>query len=230
MSDHSLPACVTEVFGCSGSGKTTLVYRYLLNRATPQPLNENPAACIFIFDWKLEAERRLGIPAVTTAHGCENALAGRWVVFNPHPSFPGDKRVKNPEGEWVMNDERMALRWFCKWVFEVSQRGPGKKVLYIDELKNFASKFYVPPEIDRIARMGRAENLELVLSTQYPRDYHADLRSAVTEWICFKTTEPAELDAVRPYFPGVDKVATLNKGQFIGYNRDNGEELAGKVF
>lgn len=144
--------------------------------------------------------------------------------------FPGTERIRNPEGEMVLNDERAALRWFAKWVFQVSTRGPGKKILYVDELKNFASKFYVPPEINRVARMGRAENLELVTSTQYPRDYHTDLRSAVTEWICFSTTEPAELDAVRPYFAGVDAVARLSKGEFISYNRENGEIRPGKIF
>ena len=230
MPDYSLPPSVILSSGRSGCGKTSFVFRYLVNRASEQKLNPARAACIFIFDWKLEASRRLGIPAVTTLHGCESALASRWVVFNPHPMFPGTERIRTPEGEWGMNDERAALRWFSRWVFEVSTRGPGKKILYVDELKNFASKFYVPPEINRIARMGRAENLELVISTQYPRDYHTDLRSAVTEWICFNTTEPAELDAVRPYFAGVDAVARLRKGEFISYYRENGETLAGKIF
>ena len=102
--------------------------------------------------------------------------------------------VANAEGEKVLNDEKMALRWFCQWVFGVCQRGPGKKILYIDELRNFVSKFSLFPEVSRIARMGRAEHLELLSSTQYPRDYHTDLRGAVTEWVCFNTEEPAELD------------------------------------
>ena len=66
--------------------------------------------------------------------------------------------------------------------------------------------------------------------TQYPRDYHTDLRGAVTEWVCFNTEEPAELDSVRPYFAGVDRVAALPRGSFIAYNRDSGAELAGKLF
>jgi len=52
----------------------------------------------------------------------------------------------------------------------------------------------------------------------------------VTEWVCFNTIEPGELDAVRPYFRGVDQVAGLPKGSFIGYNRESGEELAGRLF
>jgi hypothetical protein len=230
MSDFSLPARVTLGFGRSESGKTTFCYRYLVNAATLQDANPDPAVCIFVFDWKLEAERRLGIPAVTTEHGCEAALAERVVIFNPHIMFPGTDYMRNAEGDRVLNDEKQAFRWFCQWAFAASQRGPGRKIIYLDELRQFASKFYVPPELNRIARLGRAENLELLTSTQCPRDYHADLRSNVTEWVCFNTTEPGELDAVRPYFPGVDTAAQLPKGSFISYNRNSGAELRGKLF
>jgi hypothetical protein len=229
MPDYSLAPCVTLVFGRSGSGKTSFCFRYLVNALAAQAANHDPAACVFIFDWKLEASQRLGIAPCGTVAQCEAALGTRIVVLNPHVMFPGDQFV-NQEGERVLNDEKQALRWFGKWVFEVSRRGPGRKILYIDELRNFASKFSVPPEISRIARMGRAENLALLSSTQYPRDYHTDLRGAVTEWVCFNTEEPAELDAVRPYFAGVDRVAALPRGSFIAYNRDSGAELAGKLF
>ncbi|MGH7939450.1 MAG: hypothetical protein ACREE6_09275 [Limisphaerales bacterium] len=60
--------------------------------------------------------------------------------------------------------------------------------------------------------------------------YHRDLRAEVTEWICFSTDEPGDLDAVRPYFSGVDRVAQLPRGSFIAYNRDSGAELAGRLF
>lgn len=42
--------------------------------------------------------------------------------------------------------------------------------------------------------------------------------------------EPGELDAVWPYCRGVDKVANLPRGQFIGYNGETGAELAGRLF
>ncbi|MEI7807963.1 MAG: hypothetical protein WCJ07_05715 [Verrucomicrobiota bacterium] len=216
MSDYSLPPCVTLVFGRAGSGKTTFAFRYLVNAATEQPENTNPAACIFIFDWKLEAAARLAIEPCGTAAQCEAAVGTRWVVFNPFIMFGHDLKA--------------AFRWFCHWVFEVSRRGPGKKIIYIDELWHFADVQSLPAELEKIARMGRAENLELLSSTQHPRDYHRDLRAEVTEWVCFNTIEPGELDAVRPYFRGVDQVAGLPKGSFIGYNRESGEELAGKLF
>ena len=146
------------------------------------------------------------------------------------------KRRYLPAG-WCSNpfvmfgeDQRAAFRWFCHWAFEVSRRGPGKKVFYVDELWHFADAQSLPAELEKIACIGRSENLELLSSTQHPRDYHRDIRAEVTEWICFNTTEPGGLDAVRPYFRGVDRVAELPRGSFIGYNRESGAELAGKLF
>jgi hypothetical protein len=231
MSDFSRPANVTLSFGRSESGKTTFCFRYIVNALTPQPANPEPAACAFIYDWKLEAEKRLGIPAVTTRHGCEAALASRVVIFNPHITFPGTELVRPPEGgEKVLNDYRHGVRWFCEWVFEVCKRGPGRKIIYLDELREFQSKFYLPHEIGRIARMGRAEGLELLTSTQFPRDYHSDLRGSVTEWVCFSCTEENELEAVRQYFSGVDVAKTLPKGHFVSWNRNSGAQITGKLF
>ena len=187
-----------------------------MNVSTEQPANANPAACVFIFDWKLEAAQRLGLPPAGTAAQCEAAVPTRWVVFNPNVMF--QERQKD------------AFRWFCQWVFEVSRRGPGKKVLFVDELWRFVDAQNLPAELERVFRMGRSENLELLTATQHPGDYHRDLRAEVTEWVCFSTDEPGDLEKVRAYFRGVDRVAALPRGQFIAYNRESGAELAGQVF
>ena len=229
--DHSLPASVTNVVGCSGSGKTTFCYRFIVNVLTPQAANDDPAACVFIYDWKGEAERRLGIPAITTLDGWKPALANRIVIFNPHPMFPGTSLIRPPEGgEKVLNDYRHGERWFCDRVFEDCKSGPGRKIVYLDELKEFQSVNYLPHEIGRLARLGRACGCQLLSSTQFPRDYHKDLRGSVTEWVCFSCTEPVELDAVRPYFSGVDVAASLPKGEFVAFNRNSGATLGGKLF
>jgi DNA helicase HerA-like ATPase len=106
----------------------------------------------------------------------------------------------------------------------------GQKVLFLDELWRFVNAQQLPAELEKVARMGRAENLELLTATQHPRDYHRDIRSEVTEWVCFHTTEPDDLDAVRPYFSGGDCVTALARGSFISYNRENGAEPWGKIF
>ena len=91
----------------------------------------------------------------------------------------------------------------------------------MDELWRFVDAHSLPAELEKVARMGRAEGLELLTATQHPRDYHRDLRAEVTKWGCFNTFEPGELAAVRPYFGGVDRVASLSRGHFIAYNRES---------
>ena len=102
----------------------------------------------------------------------------------------------------------------------------------IDELRRFipSRSDLIPLEVDQLFREGRIENIELVLSTQYPRDFAKTIREEVTEWICFNINEPDNLDAVRPYFPGVDVAATLQRGEFVAYNRESGAQLRGKLF
>jgi DNA helicase HerA-like ATPase len=144
-------------------------------------------------------------------------VPSRWVCLNPLVMWSGAQ----------MND---AFRWFCRWAFEVSKRGPGKKIFFCDELWRFTDARTLPDELENIVRAGRVENLELCTCTQHPRDYHRDIRAEVTEWVCFNTVEESDLDAVRQYFSGVDRVANLPRGTFISYNRESGEELAGRLF
>lgn len=229
MPDYSLPAHCTLVVGKSGEGKTTFCYRFLANAVTVQAANPDPAACVFIYDWKNEAAARFGLNAVTTEHGIESALASRFVIFNPHLMFPGDQEVRW-QGEKVLNDHQQGCLWFCQKVCEISQRGPGRKIVYLDETREFASRHYVPPELSRMFRMGRVENIQLLTSTQFPSDFHADLRGSVTEWVCFKIDERVHLDALRDYLPNPERLTLLPAGSYIARNARSGGELAGRLF
>lgn len=208
MPDWTLPNCITLVCGQGSYGKTTFSLRYLLNA---------PAACRFIFDDRGQAADRLKLKRCGTERECELAVPTRWVCLNPHIMFPGSK----------LSD---GFNWFNYWCFEVSKRGPGRKILFADELWQWCDGRTFPEHFENNVRTGRVEGLELLACTQRPRDYHRTIRSQVTEWVCFNMTEPDDLKAVKPYFPGVDKAATLQRGQFIGYNRETGAELVGRVF
>ena len=164
----------------------------------------------------MEASQRLDPATCGTAAECEAARSARWVIFNPFVMFGHDLKAE--------------FRWFCHWVFPVSQHGPGKQIFYVDEMWKFAAAQSLPEALQQVARLGRAENLELLSATQHPRDYHRDIRAEVTEWVCFSMTEPGKLDSVRPCFRGVDRVAELSRVSFIAYSRERGEELAGKLF
>ena len=206
--DYSNPSRLTLIVGQGSSGKTTFGLRYLLN---------GNFACRFIFDDRGQVADRLKLKPAGTAKECEEALATRWVCLNPHVMFPGDKL-------------KAGFRWFCQWAFGCAQRGPGQKVLFIDELWQWCDGLSIPTELENVARTGRVHGLELITATHSPRDYHRDLRRLVTEWVCFNTVEPADLDAIRPYYSAVDKCAQLPRGSFLAYNRESGAELAGRLF
>ena len=207
MSDWSKPLVLTLVAGQGDSGKTTACFRYLLNQ---------PAAAYFIFDDRGQAAQRLSMRHCNTQKECEAALATRWVCFNPNFMFPGSKLYDG-------------FRWFCKWALAVSQRGTGRKILFVDELWQWVDARSSPDELQDVVRTGRAEELELLNATHSPSEFHISIRRLVTEWICFGMKEPRDLDAVRPYFSGVDRCRNLKKGEFIAYNRNSGGELAGKI-
>ncbi len=206
--DYKNPARITLIVGRGSSGKTTFGFRYLLN---------GQFACRFIFDDRGQAADRLKLRPAGTARECEEALATRWVCFNPHVMFEGDRL-------------RDGFRWFCQWAFECCKRGAGQKVLYVDELWQWSNHLAIPRELENVARTGRIHGLELVTATHGPRQYHRDLRSLVTEWVCFSFIEPLDLEAVRPYFPGVDRCPALPPGSFLAYAPQESAELAGKVF
>ena len=207
MSDYTLPPCSTLLCGMTGSGKTTFALRYLLNVS---------AACRFVFDDLGQCAARLKLPHAGTAAELEAALATRWVIFNPHRMFPGDTAG--------------AFRFFCQWAYDCSRRGPGKKVLLVDELWKFCSPNQIPKELAVVAQPGRVENLELVTATQLPHKIHASISGQSTELVCFRLDEPLALDKVQELGADRDAVQGLPLGSFIAWNRLSRARLDGKVF
>jgi len=207
MADYTLPPANTLIVGMTGSGKTTFALRYLLNA---------PAACRFIFDDLGRAATRLRIRPACTALEIEQALATRWVVFNPHRMFPGD--TKN------------AFRWFCRWVYDASRRGPGKKLLLVDEVWQWQDNMQLPRELALCAQTGREENLELVCATQLPHKVNAAITGQSTELVAFRVCEPLALARVAELGADRAEVSGLPLGSFVSWNRLSGGKLAGKVF
>ena len=191
----------------TGSGKTTFALAYLQNVA---------AACRFVFDDLGQCSARLKLPAAGTASELESALATRWVVFNPHRMFPG-----NIEG---------AFRFFCQWAYDASRRGPGKKVLLVDELWKFCSPNQIPKELAIVAQTGRVEDLELLTATQLPHKIHASITGQSTELVCFRLDEALALDKVEEL--GADRAAvqSLPLGSFVALNRLSRGRIVGKIF
>ena len=113
MPDYSNPPNITVIFGKAGSCKTSFAFSYLLNVKN--------VACRFIFDDRGQAAARLRLKPCGDVDECNAALGTRWVCFNPHAGYGGDRF---PE----------AFRWFCDFTFQASRRGPGRKILLVDEI------------------------------------------------------------------------------------------------
>jgi hypothetical protein len=210
MPNYANPRSIILVFGAGECGKTGFAIKYVLNV---------PASCRFIFDHKGQIAHRLKLKACGTAAECEAAVPTGWVVFNPFIMFQAHQLVD-------------AFRWFCFWAMQVSDRDNGqhKKILFVDELWELTDNRTLPVELETIVRTGRHVNLEFLSCTHQPREYHVLIRSQVTEFVAFNTVEPYQLEAIRPYWSGVDQAAALGKGEFIAVNRESRAELRGRLF
>ena len=209
MPDFTRPPCSTLLVGMTGSGKTTFAIRYLLNAPD--------VACRFIFDDQNRTAPRLKLPPCHTAAQLEAALASRWVCFSPHRMFPGNVK--------------MGFRWFCHWVFNCAQRGPGEKIVSIPEAWKFCTENAIPFEFASICNEGRELGIQTLIDTQHPSLLNSAITGASTELVCFKLIDDDDLREVRRMRPAdAAAVSALPLGSFLAYNRLSGASLAGRLF
>lgn len=208
MGDFRLEPANTLIVGMTGSGKTTFAIRMLLNYPN--------VVCRFIFDDLGRAAKRLNAIPAYTARQVEEALATGWVIFNPHRMFPGETKT--------------AFCWFCDWVYNASCRGPGKKLLHVDEVWQWQDGRSIPKELAMCAQTGREEGIELVLATQLPHRVNDAITGQSTELVCFRLDEEKALDRIEELRADRTLVQELPLGSFISYNRLTRGTIRGKLF
>ena len=212
----------TTVVGMSGSGKTTAVILYLLN-VEPEP------ACRFIFDDENQNAPRLRLKPCFTEAELEASLVGRWSVFNPERMFPPRDNDRS-----LYDAKRRAFRAWCKWVYEVCQRGPGKKIISIPEIWRFCTPDSIPPEFAALMQLGRSHGVHVICDTQRPELVNESVLGQTTELICFKIspTAPEALRTIRKLAPQVPQIEKPEwpRGQFWSWNVLSGATLTGRVF
>ena len=207
MSDFTTAPANTLIVGMTRSGKSTAAIKFLLN--------SNPA-CRFLFDESSRWSRRLRLRPAYTAAECEAALVTRWVCFNPLRMFPDNYAA--------------AFDWFCNWTFNCATRGPGEKILAIDELWLWVNNRVMPRNFRLCTQAGSEYGLRILALTQEPHNVNSSVVGQTTELICFRLQEPKAWDCVKALGADVERVKNLPLGSFISYNRLSGGSLAGRVF
>jgi hypothetical protein len=164
-------------------------------------------------------------PCYSQAH-LESSLATRWSAFNPHKML----------GQFG-GDPKKSFRWWCKWVFHVAARGPGKKIVSIPEVYRHCNEDSIPPELALLAQAGRELGIELVCDTSTPEKLNGSLTGACTEIVLFRLITPMSVKAMQNIFSyaGIAEDAraascAVPLGSFKGWNRISGGSLGGRVF
>lgn len=222
MGDFTLEPAGTFIVGMTGSGKSTFAYRLLLN--SPD------VVCRFVFDDLGRAAVRLGAQPACTAHELEQAVPTGWVIFNPHKMFPPDLAKPKNVNDLRWTPTKAAYQWFCRWVYDVSKRGPGRKQFLTDEVWQWQNGFYLPPELSMVTQAGREEGIEFICATQRPNRVNDAISGGAAELVCFRLQQRRHLVAIEELDANPDEVSQLPLGHFISYNRLNGAVLRGKVF
>jgi hypothetical protein len=198
---------VTLVCGQSGSGKTTFALRYLVNAPD----------LVARFAWDVDGQisSRLGVPAAVDPEELEASLADGWTVFDPHAMFPG----RLAEG----------FAWFCGWVFEACGRGPGRKVLLVDEVWRYCSPTAIPPTLAECVQTGRVRGLSSMFATQRPNRINESITNETTELVCFRLQGANALRVVQELGAPAE-VASLPPGAWIARDLRLGGSLRGALW
>lgn len=193
--------------GASGTGKTTFALRYLVN---------GEFVARFIFDGDGQAAARLRIRPCRSEADCEAALASRWVVYDPNSQFPGR------HGE--------AFAWFCGWTFAAAGRGPGRKVLLVDEVWRYCNNWTLPAELAACVQTGRVRELDLIFATQRPNRLNEAISGEATELVCFWLQGERALKTVEGLGADSAVVVGLARGEFVAMDTGTGETTRGRLW
>lgn len=179
------------VFGLRASGKTTWVQRLLASRRR-----------VLVLDPNDEYGCRRGWSRV---EGPDEALAHLLRVKAPDPS-----RVYRiaclVEG---VEDARAYLR--IAWTLRRSW-------VVAEEVPEYASPGWAPPELRRLLRRGRHRGISVVATAQRPAEAPATLRSLADLIVAFRLAHPLDLEAVRPWLgEHAEELPRLGVGQFRYY-------------
>jgi hypothetical protein len=135
------------------------------------------------------------------------------VIYDPHAMFPGSLES--------------AFRFFCEWVFQAAGRGPGRKILVIDEVWKYCSPLNIPAELALTIQTGRKRGLETVFCTQRPNRLNEAITNEVSELVCFRLQGDNAVRLVDSLAGRPIAAPDLPLGEFLAVNLDSGGSICG---
>jgi hypothetical protein len=89
------------------------------------------------------------------------------------------------------NEIEPAFDQIAEWTYE-----QGGMTLGVEEVPFLCSPSYVPPGLDRIVRLGRHRQIDLIYTGQRMAEIARRLTAATDVFVLFQHTEPRDLDAI----------------------------------
>jgi DNA helicase HerA-like ATPase len=200
------PKRVTLVCGASGTGKTTFALRYA---------ERCDADLVFGFDPDLELSQRFGVAPCRTAFELELGTRRGLCMFDPAVIFPGD----TPR----------AFGFWSEYVFEMGQRMPGRKLVFVDELQNYAPSSSIPRGLAQILETGRRRDMEAILLTNRPNAIHPVVWQQCTEVVAFNCPGHTARERLTEQGFDADEVAALPPLHWISRCVTGPGEMRGKL-
>jgi len=188
------------ITGVSGTGKTTLYIRFI---------RESRADYKFIFDHEGELSAKLRCRAAQTLDDLNRQTLAGVCVFDPSLMYPG----------------RLPKAWnfFCDYVFSVSARLKGTKLIGCDELQKLTGTNLCPTELCMVLETGRRYGIDFYCISQSPNLIHTRIRNQITRVYTFQQIDERALryleqtgfdaDAVRALPPGLCAWRDLKTGR-----------------
>lgn len=197
------------MLGCGGHGKTTQLLELLKAEKSER---------FFVYDHKHEIGRRMGKPYVYTLNGLVEATAkGGWIVFDPCHLYPGQKQA--------------GLQFFLDFIYTISEKLPGRKIVVIDEIHRFMSRQSVPEEMLLIVDDGRNFKIDLFACGQASNSINNEVRHQITECWAFRHSDKNGLAWLAENGFDPEEIVRLKPGEFVWRDLANGEtQRGGKAF
>ncbi|MFN7138511.1 MAG: hypothetical protein ACK4UN_04140 [Limisphaerales bacterium] len=126
----------------------------------------------------------------------------------------------DPWERFAAHQKKEALSFFCRWVYTVSKKLNGVKLVAIDEIQQFTKTHVggVPDSLIEIMDVGRREEIDtLFVCNKGLNKLSEEIRGQLTDLYVFQTTSAASLKYLEEDFSKeeLQKIRSLGIGQFL---------------